>query len=119
MAIIIVVSYKYANYGEIRMRYLGIFVCLMMFVYPSYAAEMSAEERCEKQGEVAEKAAKMRISGVDKDTATKTLTSMYDREGSGITADNVKGMVMIAYGPGARMNPDYLRQFTIKQCNIK
>ena len=101
------------------MRHLGLVASLMLLSSPVFAAELSTAERCEKQGDVAEKAASLRISGVDKDTATKTLTRMYDRPDSGVTADNIRGMVVLAYGPGANMKPDYLRQFTIKQCNIK
>jgi hypothetical protein len=103
------------------MRYLGFLACLGLVMCSStaFAAEMSPEQVCEKQGDVAKKAASMRISGTDKDTATKTLIRMYDRPDSGVTADNVRGMVYLAYGPGARMDPDYLRKFAIKQCNIK
>jgi hypothetical protein len=101
------------------MHYLVFLASLMLLSSPTFAAEMSAEERCEIQGNVAQKAANLRIAGVDKETATDTLTKMYDKPDSGVTADNVRGMVMVAYGPGARMSPDKLREFTIKQCNIK
>ncbi len=66
------------------MRYIGILFSLLLFSYPAFAADMSQEERCVKQGEVAEKATDMRISGVDKDTATRTLIEMYDQPGSGV-----------------------------------
>jgi hypothetical protein len=44
---------------------------------------------------------------------------MYDRVDSGIRADNVRVMEMMAYSLGPRMNLEYLRQFNIKLCNIK
>lgn len=96
------------------MRYLAFITGLVLLSHPVFAAEMSDEERCVKQGEVAEKAASMRISGVDKDTATKTLTRMYDRPGSGVTANNIRGMVMVSYM--AKMKPKEMREYAIAEC---
>ena len=91
-----------------------IFASFMLFTQPVLAAELTGEERCVKQGEVAEKAASMRVSGVDKDTATKTLTRMYDRPDSGVTANNVRGMVMVSYM--TKMKPEKMRDYAIKEC---
>jgi hypothetical protein len=75
---------------------------------------MSDEERCLKLGEVAEKAASMRISGTDKDTATKNLSKMYDQPGSGVTTNNIRGMVMVSYM--AKMEPKKMRDYAISEC---
>lgn len=96
------------------MRYLGIIASLLLFSYPALSADMTDEERCLKRGEVAEKATNMRISGVDKDTATKNLIKMYDRPGSGVTTNNVRGMVMISYM--AKMEPKKMRDYVVAEC---
>lgn len=96
------------------MRYLAIVASLLLFSYPAFSADISDEERCVKQGEVAEKAANMRISGVDKDTATKTLIEMYDRPGSGVTTNNIRGMVMVSYM--AKMEPKKMQDYAIAEC---
>jgi hypothetical protein len=96
------------------MRYIGILASLLLFSYPAYAADISQEERCVKQGEVAEKATNMRISGVDKDTATKTLIEMYDQPGSGVTPNMVRGMVMVSYM--AKMEPKKMRDYATAEC---
>ena len=95
------------------MHYIGILAALLLISYPAFAG-MSDEERCEKQGDVAEEAASMRISGVDKDTATKTLTRMYDRPDSGVTSNNIRGMVMVSYM--AKMEPKKMRDYAIAEC---
>ena len=95
------------------MRYTGIIVALLLCSYPAFAA-MSDAERCEKQGDVAKEAASMRISGVDKDTATKNLTKMYDHPDSGVTANNIRGMVMVSYM--AKMKPKKMRDYAIAEC---
>lgn len=95
------------------MRYIGILAALLLYSCPA-VADMSDEERCEKQGDVAEKAASMRISGVDKDSATKTLTRMYDHPDSGVTANNIRGMVMVSYM--AKMEPKKMRDYAIAEC---
>jgi hypothetical protein len=95
------------------MRYPAM-LSLILFVSCPSLAEMTAEQRCEKQGEVAKQAASLRISGTDKDTAMKTLSRMYDRPGSGVTADNVRGMVTVAYM--AKMKPEQMEKFAIDQC---
>lgn len=78
------------------------------------SAEMTSEERCEKQGDVSEEAANLRISGADKETATKTLVEMYDRPGSGVTAQEIEAMVMVSYM--AKMKPDQMRSYVIAEC---
>jgi len=95
------------------MRYSGILAFLLLFSIPSFA-DMSPEQRCEKQGEVAQEASKLRISGVDKDTATKTLIRMYDQPDTGVTANNVRGMVMISYL--SKMKPEKMRDYAITEC---
>ena len=95
------------------MRYTGIIAALLLCSYPAFAA-MSDAERCEKQGDVAKEAASMRISGVDKDTATKNLTKMYDHPDSGVTANNIRGMVMVSYM--AKMKPKKMRDYAIAEC---
>jgi len=96
------------------MRYLGIIASLLLFSCPAFSADMTAEERCLKRGEVAEKAASMRISGVDKDAATKNLIKMYDQPGSSVTTNNVRGMVMISYM--AKMEPKKMRDYAVTEC---
>ena len=96
------------------MRHLGIIACLLLFSFSAFAAEKSDEERCVKEGEVAEKAANMRISGVDKDTAAKSLISMYDQPESGVTTDRVRGMVTVSYL--AKMEPKKMRDYVIAEC---
>ena len=77
-------------------------------------AEMSPEERCEKQGDVAQKAANMRMSEVDKETAVNTLTRIYDRPGSGVTALNINGLTTVAYM--TRMKPEKMREYAVTEC---
>ena len=96
------------------MRYLGVIASLLLFSYPAFSADMTDEERCLKLGEVAEKATDMRISGADKDTATKTLIKMYNRLGSGVTTNNVRGMVMVSYV--AKMEPKKMRDYAVAEC---
>ncbi len=96
------------------MRYIGILFSLLLFSYPAFAADMSPEERCVKQGEVAEKATNMRISGVDKDTATNTLIEMYDQPGSGVTPNMVRLVVMESYI--AKMEPKKMRDYAYASC---
>lgn len=95
------------------MRYLGIVATLLPFSSPAFAG-LTDEERCVKRGEVAEKAASLRISGVDKDTATKTLIEEFDRPDSGVTANNVRGMVMVSYM--AKMEPEKMREYAVAEC---
>jgi hypothetical protein len=96
------------------MRYLGVFASLLLVSCPAFSAEMTAEERCLKLGEVAEKATNMRISGEDKDTATSTLIKMYDQPGSGLTTNKIRGMVMLSYM--AKMEPKKMRDYAVAQC---
>lgn len=98
------------------MRYLGFIASLLLlsFAYPAFSADSTDEERCLKLGEVAEKATIMRISGVDKDTATRDLIKMYDKPGSGVTTNNVHGMVMLSYM--AKMEPKKMREYAVAQC---
>lgn len=96
------------------MRYSGLLLfCAIFFSFP-VSADITPGEQCEKQGEVAEKAADLRISGANKETATKTLTEIYDRSGSGVTTENIKSMVMIAYM--AKMKPAQTRDFVTAEC---
>lgn len=99
-----------------RYFYLGLIVSLFLFSfsYTAFSADMTDEERCLKLGEVAEKATSMRISGVDKDTATSNLIKMYDRPGSSVTTSNIRGMVMLSYM--AKMGPKQMRDYAVSQC---
>lgn len=101
------------------MSFTGIFVVVMLLSFP-VLADMTPEERCEKQGEVAQESSKMRVSGADKDTTTRTLIETYDHPGSGVTANNVRGLVLVSYM--AKMKPDKMRDYAIDQCkkdNVK
>ena len=95
------------------MRYSGMFVVIMLLSYP-VLADMTPDERCKKRGEVAMEASKMRVSGTDKDTTTNTLIEMYDHPGSGVTANNIRGLVMVSYM--ANMKPGKMRDYAIDQC---
>jgi hypothetical protein len=95
------------------MRYSEIFTVIMLLSFP-VLADMTPEERCEKRGDVAKEASKMRISGADKDTATNALIEIYDHPDSGVTANNVHGLVMVSYM--AKMKPDNMRNYVIDQC---
>ena len=95
------------------MRYLAMTCLTVCFIHSAHA-ELTPEQRCDKQGEVAAQAAKLRISGTDKDTAMKTLNRIYDRPGTGVTADNVRGMVTVAYM--AKMKPEQMKKYAIDQC---
>ena len=96
------------------MRYSRLLLFCAIYISLPVSANITPEERCEKQGDVAEKAANLRISGADKETATNTLTEIYDRPGSGVTAQNIKGMVMVSYM--AKMKPDQMRNYAIAEC---
>lgn len=95
------------------MRYFGIFTIVMLLSFPAFAG-MTHEEHCEKLGEVAREASEMRISGADKETTTTALIEMYGQAGSGVTADNVRGQVMVAYM--AKMKPEKMRDYVSDQC---
>ena len=95
------------------MKPMGILILAMLLTH-AVQADMSAQERCEKQGDVAQQAANMRMSEVDKETAINTLTRMYDRPGSGVTALNVKGMTTVAYM--SKMQPEQMRDYAVAEC---
>ena len=95
------------------MRCLGMFVSILFFS-SLVLADMTPEERCEEQGDVAEKASNLRISGDDKETAISTLTKEYDHSGTSITALNVRGLVTVSYM--AKMKPEKMRDYAIAQC---
>ena len=96
------------------MRYFGVVVGLLLLSFPAFSADMTAEERCQKLGEVAEKASSMRISGEDKDATTSALLKTYDHPESGLTTDKIRGMVMVSYM--ARMEPEKMQDFAIAEC---
>ena len=96
------------------MRYSGLLLLSALFISFPLSADITPEERCEKQGDVAEKASSLRISGVDKETATQTLTETYDRPGSGVTGQNIEAMVTVSYM--AKMKPDQMRNYVIAEC---
>lgn len=96
------------------MRFLGLAASLLLFSCSALSADMTDEERCLTLGEVAEKASIMRISGEDKNTATSKLIKMYDKSDSGLSTDNIRGMVTLSYM--ARMKPIKMRDFAIDQC---
>jgi len=95
------------------MRLSGILALTIFFSFPVFA-DITPEERCEKQGDVAKEASSMRISGVDKETATDSLIKKYDRPGTGVTANRIQGMVMVSYM--AKMKPEKMRDYVIDQC---
>ena len=95
------------------MKPTGMIALAALLVLP-VQAEMAPEERCRKQGDVAQQAANMRLSDVDKDTAVKTLKRMYDQPGSGVTAQNIQGLTTVAYM--AKMQPDKMRDYAIAEC---
>jgi hypothetical protein len=95
------------------MRYSGIFAVVMLISLP-VLDDITPEERCINWGEVAKKATKMRLSGADKDTTTNTLIEMFVHPNSGVTANNVRGWVMVSYM--AKMQPEKMRDYTINQC---
>jgi hypothetical protein len=86
----------------------------ILFFSSLVLADMTPEERCEEQGDVAEKASNLRISGDDKETAISTLTKEYDHSGTSITALNVRGLVTVSYM--AKMKPEKMRDYAIAQC---
>lgn len=96
------------------MLYSVLLVFFSTLISFSASAEITPEQRCEKQGDVSAEAANLRISGADKETATKTLVEMYDHPGSGVTAQQIEDMVMISYI--AKMKPDQTRSYVIAEC---
>ena len=95
------------------MRCLGMLFSILFLSSPVLAG-MTPEERCEEQGDVAEKASTLRISGDDKETAISTLTKEYDHSGTSITAQNIRGLVTVSYM--AKMKPAKMRDYAIAQC---
>lgn len=95
------------------MRYSGMFA-VVMFLSFSVIADITPEERCDNQGKVAMEASKMRLSGSDQDSTTTTLIEMYDQPDTGVTAKNVRGLVMVSYM--AKMKPENMRDYAIDQC---
>lgn len=95
------------------MRFSGILALSIFFSFPVFA-DMAAEERCEKQGDVAEQASNMRISGIDKETAIDALNKEYDSPETGITENNIRGLVTVSYM--AKMTPENMRNYAIDQC---
>ena len=95
------------------MRCPGMLVSIMLFSNP-VLADMTSEEHCKEQGDVAEKASNLRISGVDKNTAIDSLTKKYDRSETSITALNIRGLVTVSYM--AKMKPGKMRDYAVIQC---
>ena len=95
------------------MRCLGMFVSILLFS-SLVLASMTPEERCEEQGDVAEKSSHLRLSGVDKETAISTLAKEYDHSETSISDSNVRGLVTVAYL--AKMKPEQMRDYAITQC---
>ena len=95
------------------MRY-SILLYIVSIISTPALADMTPEQKCEKQGEVAQEAARMRTSGLDKNTATTSLIKTYDKPGSGVTETNVRGLVMVSYM--AKMEPEKMRDYAIDQC---
>jgi len=95
------------------MRLSGI-LALAICVSFSVFADMAPEDRCEKQGDVAEQASNLRISGVDKETAIESLNKIYDHPDTGVTANNIRGLVTVSYM--AKMTPENMRKYVIDQC---
>ena len=59
------------------MSYSGLLLFCARFISFPVSADVTPEEHCEKLGDVAEKVANLRISGADKEAATKTLGKIY------------------------------------------
>ena len=95
------------------MRLSGILTLAIFIPFPVFA-DMAPEVQCEKQGDVAEQASDMRISGVDKETAIESLNKIYDQPGTGVTANNIRGLVTVSYM--AKMTPENMRKYAIDQC---
>lgn len=95
------------------MRLSGV-LTLAIFIPFSVFADMAPEAQCEKQGDVAEQASEMRISGTNKETAIESLSTIYDHPGTGVTADTIRGLVTVSYM--AKMTPENMRQFAVDQC---
>lgn len=95
------------------MRDPGILALILLFSFPALA-DMSAAERCEKEGDVAKEASNLRISGVDKDTATNSLIEIHEQSATGLSANTIRGLVMVSYM--AKMKPDKMRDYAIDQC---
>ena len=95
------------------MRLSGI-LAFAVFISVSVIADMTPEERCEKQGDVAEQASYMRISGVDKETAIESLKKIYNHPDTAVTANSISGLVTVSYM--AKMTPESMRIYAIDQC---
>ena len=91
----------------------GILILAIFISFPVFA-DTATEEQCEIRGDVAEQASDMRISGVDKEAAIESLNKIYDHPDTGVTANNIRGLVTVSYM--AKMTPENMRNYAIDQC---
>ena len=90
-------------------------LCVALLLAPlTVYAELSPEEQCQRQGAVAEEASRLRLSGVDQETATSQLVEQFKASDPEVPSERVGGMVMISYM--AKMDPEKMRDYVIDQC---
>lgn len=93
------------------MHYTGLIILTALLSQPIIAAEMSPQERCSKLGDIAKQASQMRLDGKDVNDALDTI---HKADNASLPVDKVNGAVRVSYM--AKMNPDSMRDYYIKQC---
>lgn len=98
------------------MRYISLALLpLMFFSQAALGEELSPAETCKQRGDIAMQASKLRLAGVDKQTAMETLVNAENAKQSGIAENQVKGAVHVSYM--AKMQPEKMRDYFISECN--
>jgi hypothetical protein len=94
---------------------LRIITCLLGLTFSlGSMAEMTAEQRCAREGEVAARAGELRNNDTDKESALAALRAEYLQTDSGLTEQSILGMTNFAYM--TKMSPDKLRAYAEDQC---
>lgn len=70
--------------------------------------------RCEKEGEIAQRASELRIAGNDKESAIQVLLNSNQESADPLTEQNVRGLVTVSYM--AKMKPAKMRDYAVDQC---
>ena len=96
---------------RIAMRHATLVLLTVLFSQQALAADMTTEERCTAQGDIAKQASQMRLDGKDMNKAMETLRKA---DKTGLSEDKINGAVRLSYM--AKMKPDSMRKYFISEC---
>jgi hypothetical protein len=97
------------------MRYISLVLFLLLFSQCALGEESSPQEICRQRGDIAMQASKLRVAGVDKQTAIETLVNIEKAKQTGVAENLVKGAVHVSYM--TKMEPVKMREYYISECN--